>query len=261
LDCSKATLAIEEDQFILYYQPRINALSGELVGLEALIRWRHPERGIISPVEFIPLAESNGMIIPIGELVIYKACAQIALWRSQNEATAPVSINISANHFNAGGVADYIASALSKHNISPSLLDVELTESTMMSEASSTLDEISAISTMGIKIHVDDFGTGYSSLARLQEFKMNVLKIDRTFTSTIGTGREADALVKTIVLMAKALNMGVIAEGVETWEQLRALRALDCDEVQGYLISPPLPADDVVLLMRKRLLIDGRVSS
>lgn len=247
--------AIEEDEFILYYQPRVHALTGELTGLEALIRWQHPERGIVAPVEFIPVAERNGLIIPIGIRVIEKACAQIALWQAQNETVVPLSINISPNHFNAGGVADFIAAALSRHNIPPSLLDVELTESTMMSESANTIHEITALNTLGIQIHVDDFGTGYSSLARLQEYKMNVLKIDRMFTSRMGVAKEGDAMVKTIILMAQALNMSVIAEGVETREQLRALQALECDEVQGYFIARPLPADEIVLLMRKRFLI------
>jgi diguanylate cyclase (GGDEF)-like protein len=247
--------ALEEDQFILYYQPRVNALTGELTGLEALVRWQHPERGIVSPAEFIPLVERNGLIIPIGIRIIEKACAQIALWQSQNERMVPVSINISPIQINAGGVADFIAAALARHNIHPSLLDVELTESAMVSESSHTIDEIAAITAMGIKIHVDDFGTGYSSLARLQEYKMNVLKIDRMFTSRIGIESEGDAMVKTIILMAKALNMSVIAEGVETREQLRALQSLECDEAQGYLISPPLPAEDVVSLMRRQFFL------
>ncbi len=247
--------AIAEGQFLMHYQPRVDTFTGKITGLEALVRWNHPQHGLVPPNEFIPLAEKNGCIIQLGELVIDQVCMQIAQWQQQNEPLVPVSINISPSQLNAGGIDTLIASLLESHGIAPSTIEVELTESAMMSESVDVIGQVAAISKLGIKIHLDDFGTGYSSLSRLQEINMHIIKVDRAFTSKLGIGKEGDILFKTIVLMAKALDMGVIAEGVETEEQLQILRTLSCDEVQGYLISRPLPADEILPLLRRQFLL------
>jgi diguanylate cyclase (GGDEF)-like protein len=245
------SLAIQQDHFVMYYQPRVDAHSGRIVGMEALVRWLHPERGLVPPDSFIPLAESTGMILPLGRLVIDKVCAQIAIWRSELSRVVPISINVSARQFDGGDVSEFIKLSLEKYRINPSLIEIELTESAMMGNFEQVDREIKAISDMGILMHVDDFGTGYSSLSLLYKFNMDVLKVDRAFTAQIGNGKGGEVFFSSIVSMAKALNMRVIAEGVETVEQLRALKQLGCDEMQGYLMSKPVPADDVPFLLQQ----------
>lgn len=247
--------AIVVDQFEMHYQPRVNASSGEISGLEALARWNHPVRGRVSPVEFIAIAESTGSIVQLGKLILDKVFEQIAKWRADGEPVVPVSINISPRQLDAGELDSYIGSLLSRYGIPAELIEFELTESTMMSEVETVISQLSSIRRLGIKLHLDDFGTGYSSLSRLQEIDMQVIKIDRVFISKLGTSSQADVLVKTIVLMAKGFNMDVVAEGVETKEQLDFLRNIACDEVQGYLLSRPVSSDAVTVLLRQRRLI------
>ncbi|MEN3293149.1 MAG: hypothetical protein V7642_2402 [Burkholderiales bacterium] len=249
------TRALEEDQFVMHYQPRVNAATGEMAGMEALVRWLHPERGMIPPNDFIPLAESTGSIIALGELIMDKTCAQLAAWIRDGLPVVPVSVNVSARQFNEGRVKGVIAACLAKYRIPPELLEIELTESAMMGDFDIVLKEIDAINALGVKIHVDDFGTGYSSLSLLHKLDMDVLKVDRAFTTQLGDGKDGKIFFTAIVSMAKALGMSVIAEGVETAEQLHILQGLDCDEVQGYLISRPLPAEEVPALIRKRMLL------
>jgi diguanylate cyclase (GGDEF)-like protein len=247
-------VAIEQKQFEMHYQPRVNTLTGEITGLEALVRWAHPTRGTVSPCAFIPMAESTGSIVQLGALILEKVFDQIAQWRIAGEPIVPVSINISPRQLDAGGVDILIKSLLLRHDIPASMIEVELTESAMMSEVPTVIDQVSAIRSFGIKLHLDDFGTGYSSLSRLQEIDMQVVKVDRAFISKLGTSNQADILVRTIVQMAKGLNMEVIAEGVETREQLNLLKGMACDEVQGYLLSRPVSANAVVLLLRQQFL-------
>jgi diguanylate cyclase (GGDEF)-like protein len=247
--------ALEEDHFVMHYQPRVNAGSGQLVGMEALVRWIHPERGIIPPNDFIPLAESTGMILALGELIMNKTCAQLAEWIAQGLPVVPISVNVSARQFNEGKVRDVVGACLSTHGIPAGLLEIELTESAMMGDFDVVIKEVHAINALGVKIHVDDFGTGYSSLSLLHRLEMDVLKVDRAFTTQLGDGKEGRIFFAAIVSMAKALGMSVIAEGVETTEQLHILQALDCDEIQGFLVSRPLPADDVPALIRKGILL------
>jgi EAL domain-containing protein (putative c-di-GMP-specific phosphodiesterase class I) len=239
----------------MHYQPRVNAATGEMAGMEALVRWLHPERGMIPPNDFIPLAESTGSIIALGELIMDKTCAQLAAWIRDGLPVVPVSVNVSARQFNEGRVKGVIAACLAKYRIPPELLEIELTESAMMGDFDIVLKEIDAINALGVKIHVDDFGTGYSSLSLLHKLDMDVLKVDRAFTTQLGDGKDGKIFFTAIVSMAKALGMSVIAEGVETAEQLHILQGLDCDEVQGYLISRPLPAEEVPALIRKRMLL------
>jgi diguanylate cyclase (GGDEF)-like protein len=248
--------ALDEDHFVMHYQPRVNAISGELVGMEALVRWMHPERGLIAPNDFIPLAESTGMILALGELIMKKTCAQLASWIAHGLPVVPISVNVSARQFSEGKVSDMIAACLGAHEIKPEMIEIELTESAMMGDFDVVMKEVHAINALGVKIHVDDFGTGYSSLSLLHRLDMDVLKVDRAFTNQLGNGKDGEIFFAAIVSMAKALGMSVIAEGVETAEQLRILQALDCDEIQGFFVSRPLPADDVPAIFRRRALLD-----
>ncbi len=248
--------AIDGDQFVLHYQPRVDARSGELLSMEALLRWNHPRLGMVPPGEFIPQAESSGLILPIGALVIDKACAQIAAWQRQRMAVVPVSINVSPRQFLHGAVKQELAAALARHGVAPALLEVEITESAMMGEHDEVIAELAAIRALGIKLHVDDFGTGYSSLSQLQRLKMDVLKVDRAFTAELDRSKEGRVFFQAIVSMAHALGMAVVAEGVETAQQLAILQELGCNEVQGYFVARPLPAADMAGLMARRFLFD-----
>jgi EAL domain-containing protein (putative c-di-GMP-specific phosphodiesterase class I) len=246
--------AIERDEFILYYQPRVDTFSGQLRSMEALVRWRHPERGIVAPQEFIQMAEDNGLIVPLGEQVIRKACAQLAQWRAQHLPLLPVSINVSARQFSHGNLSALLGACMAEHAIEPSLIEIEITESCMMGEDQAVTAELAALEALGIKLLVDDFGTGYSSLSQLQRLDLDVLKVDRAFTAQLCNGREGEALFMAILSMAHVLGMTVVAEGVETLEQLRVLQALSCNEVQGYFISPPVPPQQMRAMMVKRFL-------
>ena len=247
--------AIEHDQFLLHYQPRVDARSGELLSMEALVRWRHPELGVVAPGEFIPLAESTGLIRNIGEIVIDKACAQLAAWREAGADLVPVSINVSPKQFLRGGVQRHLSGAMARHRVPASLIEIEITESAMMGDHDEILAELAALRALGVKLHVDDFGTGYSSLSQLQRLKMDVLKVDRAFTTELGNSKEGRVFFQAIVSMAHALGMSVVAEGVETEEQLEILRGLDCNEVQGYYIARPVPAGEMLQMMGRRFLL------
>jgi diguanylate cyclase (GGDEF)-like protein len=253
--------AIDKGQFVLHYQPRVDTLSGELLSMEALLRWEHPQIGMIRPDEFIPLAESSGLIVPIGAIVIDQACAQLAAWSAQGLPPAPVSINVSPKQFLRGGVRRELAEALSRHAVPARLLEVEITESAMMGDQDEILAELAAIRALGVKLHVDDFGTGYSSLSQLQRMKMDVLKVDRSFTAELGRSKEGTVFFQAIVSMAHALGMEVVAEGVENEEQLAILRTLGCNEVQGYLVARPMAAEAMASLLARRFLFDERLAA
>ncbi len=256
LDTERALLtALDDDQFVLFYEPRICTYTGELRALEALVRWVHPERGLVSPAQFIPLAEESGLILKLGEIVLEKACGQLAYWKALGLPLVPVSINVSARQFNHGNIKNLFASALSRHSINPELVEIELTESSMMGEQSEVVEQLAAIRALGIKLLVDDFGTGFSSLAQLQRLNMDALKVDRTFTAELVRTTEGEIFFKAIVSMAHSLGMSVIAEGVETGGQLSLLQSLSCDEIQGYLIARPVPAQEVEELLKKRFLL------
>jgi diguanylate cyclase (GGDEF)-like protein len=246
--------AIDKRQFVLHYQPRVDTRTGELLSMEALLRWEHPQLGMIRPDEFIPLAESSGLIVPIGAIVIDQACAQLAAWRAHGAVPVPVSINVSPKQFLRGSVQRELEDALARHAVPAGLLEVEITESAMMGDQAEILAELAAIRALGVKLHVDDFGTGYSSLSQLQRMKMDVLKVDRSFTAELGRSREGTVFFQAIVSMAHALGMEVVAEGVENEEQLQILRALKCNEVQGYFVARPLPAAGIAPLLEQRYL-------
>ncbi len=249
--------AIENDEFILHYQPRVDALTGQLLSLEALVRWIHPKRGMVPPLEFIPIAEETGLIIGLGELVIAKTCAQLACWKALDLPVVPVSINVSFRQFSdsrACSLQQSLADHMTMHGIEPALIEIELTESCMMAEQNAIDRSLAEIQALGVKLLVDDFGTGYSSLSQLQRLDFDVLKVDRAFTLALGESTEGEVFFRSIISMAHALGMQVVAEGVETAAQLHCLQALSCDEIQGYYVSRPLPAVDIPALLHKRLL-------
>jgi diguanylate cyclase (GGDEF)-like protein len=246
--------AIERDEFELFYQPRVDTFTGELRSLEALVRWRHPERGMMGPQEFITMAEETGLIVPLGELVIRKAFAQLAQWRGQHLPVVPVSINVSPRQFNEGNLSALFSACMAEQDITPSLIEIEITESCMIGEGNVVNEELAAIEAIGIKLLVDDFGTGYSSLSHLQRLDFDILKVDRVFTAQLANGKEGEAFFMAILSMAHVLGMSVVAEGVETLEQLQILQALSCNEVQGFLISSPVPASQVPELLTRRYL-------
>ncbi|RZA11451.1 MAG: EAL domain-containing protein, partial [Lysobacteraceae bacterium] len=236
--------AIEGDEFLMVYQPRVDILSGLTQSMEALVRWQHPERGLLEPAEFIGLAEDTGMVVELGALVIDKVCAQIARWSEHDAALVPVSINVSPQQFRNGDVGSVLGEALARHKVPPALIELEITESSVMDEDAAVSSTLSQLQKQGIKILVDDFGTGYSSLSQLHRLDFDVLKVDQAFTANIETSAEGMVFFTAIVTMAHALGMRVVAEGVENLAQVRLLRTLQCDEVQGFFISRPLPAGD-----------------
>jgi diguanylate cyclase (GGDEF)-like protein len=249
---------ISDDQFVVYYQPRVDSLSERIVGMEALIRWIHPERGLIPPDDFIPLAETTGMILSLGELVMEKVAAQIVVWQSEGLTAVPISVNVSARQFDEGMVSELVKRCIAKHAIEPRLIEIELTESAMMGNFDLVQREIHAISALGIHMHIDDFGTGYSSLSLLHKLNLGTLKVDRTFTAQLAHGERGRIFYTAIVAMAKSLGMRVVAEGVETFDQLRILRELGCDEIQGYLFSRPVSAADVRAFLKKSVALPAR---
>lgn len=231
--------ALKEGQFELHYQPQINLLTNEVVGLEALIRWNHPEKGFISPSEFIPLAEKTGLIIDIGDWVLSEACRQNKEWQDKGYKPITVSVNLSAKQFYQRNLVEKIHDILDETGLEPSYLELEITERMAMSNEEEILETLHALRRLGVLVSIDDFGTGYSSFKYLSVFPITKLKIDRMFLDE--QKKENQAIVKSIIHMSHSLNMKVIAEGVETREQLDFLTSERCDEMQGYLFSRPLP--------------------
>ncbi|USX23584.1 EAL domain-containing protein [Oxalobacteraceae bacterium OTU3REALA1] len=234
--------AIDAGQLSLHYQVRVDVVSERPVSMEALSRWQHATLGMVPPSQFIPLAESSGLINRLGELVMRQACAQLAAWRAAGLPLLPVSINVSPHQFGYGSVSGQLARALAEHAVDPGLLEVEITESAMVSEQADVQAELGAIRALGVRVFVDDFGTGYSSLSQLQRLRLDGLKVDQAFTRELDRSREGRVFFQAIVSMAGALGMVVVAEGVETPRQLELLRELGCQQAQGYLLGRPVPA-------------------
>jgi diguanylate cyclase (GGDEF)-like protein len=234
--------ALERDEFEVYYQPKINTNTGKIVGTEALLRWRHPELGLVSPTEFIPLAEETGLIVPIGEWVLRTACVQNNLWKNEG-FDLHLAVNLSARQFQQLNLADTIIGIIKETEFHPSYLNLEITESSIMKNAESAIEILGELKKAGIKISIDDFGTGYSSLGYLKRLPIDVLKIDKSFIRDATTNPDDTALVMAIIMLAHNLRLTVVAEGVETEEQLDFLRRLGCDEWQGYLYSKPVSPD------------------
>jgi len=241
--------AIERKEFVLYYQPKVDAVSRRAIGLEALLRWQSPTAGTVLPAEFIPLLEETGLIVPVGEWVLRAACSQIAEWQRMGLQTVPVAINISGRQFQQPGLDKLISSVLAEHKVDPRRLEIEITESSLMQKPDDAIAVLKNLKALGIRVSVDDFGTGYSSLSYLKRFPLDTLKIDRSFVRDISVDADDAAITRAIVTMAHSLNLKVIAEGVETEEQLAFLRANRCDEAQGYLFSRPLSAADCTRLL------------
>lgn len=241
--------AVERDEFEVYYQPKVCVKTQEIVGMEALIRWQHPTLGIFSPDEFIPLAEETGLIVPLGELVLRNACQQIKIWHDEGFPQLTVSVNLSAFQFQQTDLLARIAKIIDETGIDPVFLEFELTESAVMKNVGYAGNIMAQLKKMGIKISIDDFGTGYSSLGYLKRLPVDILKIDKSFIKDMTIDPDDASLVMTIISLAHNLGLKVIAEGVETDEQLRFLKLLRCDQWQGYLCSKPVPANELKELL------------
>jgi diguanylate cyclase (GGDEF)-like protein len=242
--------ALKEGQFELHYQPKVDTESGTIGSAEALLRWKHPERGYIPPVEFIPVAEETGQIGAIGTWVLREACLQVRRWIDAGYPPIRVGVNISAVQFHEAGLVDTVRAALEEARLDPQWLEIELTESCVMSNPEESIHLLEELSRMGIVVSVDDFGTGYSSMSYLRRFPIDMLKIDRTFVAEMDTREEDTNIVQAIVSLAHGLRLKVVAEGVETSAQLDTLRDLGCDQYQGFHFSPALPADQFEQLLR-----------
>jgi EAL domain-containing protein (putative c-di-GMP-specific phosphodiesterase class I) len=249
--------ALDKEEFVLFYQPEIELASRRIVGLEALIRWRHPDRGLISPMDFIPLAEESGLILPIGDWGLSEACSQIQRWNDEdpNQAAPRVCVNLSARQFAREGLADHVEALLRLSGVPSRLLGLEMTESSLISENGTTLEVLGSLRRLGVSLLMDDFGTGYSSLHHLHSLPFDVLKIDRSFVARITAGDQALQIVRTIVELARVLGMDVVAEGIETQEQYTLLRKLGCRFGQGFLFSRPVTAETISGMLR----LPGRI--
>ncbi len=242
--------ALEREEFTLYYQPQLDLGTGGIVGFEALIRWRHPQRGMVPPSEFIPVAEETGLINPIGEWVLREACSQARAWQDAGYPRLQASVNCSAQQFRLEGVVDTVARTLQQTGLPATCLELELTESVIIEHTEQVIVRFEALDSMGVQLSIDDFGTGYSSLSYLKRFPIHELKIDQSFVRDISTDPDDAAIVSAIIAIAHSLGLEVVAEGVETAEQLAFLKSLGCDRAQGYYFSKPLPADEFLKLLR-----------
>ncbi|SFB91950.1 bifunctional diguanylate cyclase/phosphodiesterase [Massilia yuzhufengensis] len=239
-------------QFHLLYQPKIDLRSGRLFGVEALIRWNHPEHGLISPLRFIGLAEESGMIVALGEWVVRSACAQGQAWRAAGLPALSISVNVSARQFEEKRLVERVAQALRDTGLPPEALEVEVTESSIMRDLGRSVDKMRELKAMGISLSIDDFGTGYSSLSALKSFPISRLKIDKSFVSDLADSADDQAIAMAVISLGHKLNLRVIAEGVETEQQRAFLSANDCDEMQGYLFSPPVPAERIAAMLAQQ---------
>ena len=248
--------ALKNDELYLLYQPQIDVRSAAIVGVEALVRWRHPERGIISPTEFIPLAEETGLIVPIGEWVLRTACRQATAWQQLTQRSLRMAVNLSAKQFKDENLSQIVMSALADTGLDPKLLELELTEGTLMDDAKATMATLEQLRTIGVYLSIDDFGTGYSSMNYLKRFDVRALKIDRSFICGLPQDTENAAITRAIIAMAHGLKMVVVAEGVETDEQLVLLEQYGCDMVQGFYLGHPSPQESITLMLHKACAID-----
>jgi diguanylate cyclase len=247
--------ALEREELQVYYQPQVDLKTGEIVGAEALVRWLHPERGLVSPDKFIPIAEETGLIIPIGEWVLQTACKQTKVWQNSGFPSFQVAVNLSSRQFSQIDLRKQLVEILMETGLDPKYIELELTESMLVQNTEVAIRRLNALKSLGVKIAIDDFGTGYSSLSYLQQFPFDILKIDRCFIQNITENPNNAAITKAIIEMAKSLNLKLIAEGVETTEELSFICRHGCDVMQGYLFSRPLPIHEFSQLLKtgKRL--------
>jgi len=248
--------ALERSEFLLYYQPQLSLSNGRIVGAEALIRWQHPELGMVSPAQFIPLAEETGLIVPIGEWVIATACAQVRQWHDEGLPVPRVAINISARQFRQKNLLEVIEQALHRHGQSASVLEIELTESMVMHDPERTIQVLRHMKELGLHISLDDFGTGYSSLSYLRRFPIDVLKVDQSFVRDVTSNQDDAAIASSIIALAHSLSLTTVAEGVETAGQMEYLTRQKCDVMQGYFFSKPLPAASFSTMLRSGQSLD-----
>ncbi|MHB9103295.1 MAG: putative bifunctional diguanylate cyclase/phosphodiesterase [Sulfuricella sp.] len=242
--------ALERDQLRLHYQPQVSLEDGRIIGAEALLRWRHPELGQVSPAEFIPIAEDSGQIMQIGEWVLRSAVSQLKNWIDDGLAPMTVAVNLSALQFRHPSLPELIAQILDEVKLPPRYLELELTEGVAMDDPLAAIAVMDVLHERGIRMSIDDFGTGYSSLSYLKRFQVYKLKIDQSFVRDITEDPDDKAIVGAIISLANSLGMQTIAEGVETEEQLAFLREKGCNEVQGYYFSKPLPAEEFEIFVR-----------
>lgn len=242
--------AVEKEEIFVVYQPKVNVATNQIAGAEALVRWLHPDLGLVSPVNFIELAENSGMIVSIGEWVMRESCRQAKEWQEAGYADFKIAVNVSIRQMHEPDFLDVVQCALADSGLPPGSLIVEITENMIMENAESNTVTLQALKNLGVKISIDDFGTGYSSLSYLQRFPLDQLKIDQSFIREIRSQKEPVPIVKAVISLAHDLGLNVVAEGVETYDQLHHIKALNCEEFQGYLCSKPIPAPDFFLLLQ-----------
>jgi EAL domain-containing protein (putative c-di-GMP-specific phosphodiesterase class I)/ActR/RegA family two-component response regulator len=255
LDILRTSLsqALEREEFQVYYQPQVNLQTGKIISAEALVRWQHPERGLIMPGEFISIAEATGFIIPLGEWVLQTACRQIQAWQNAGFEMLRVAVNLSPRQFHQPDLSTRVSQILAEIGLEPSCLELELTENLMVQDTEKTIASLKKLKELGVSISIDDFGTGYSSLSYLTQYPFDILKIDRCFVSNVTDGCSKAAIIKAIIEMAHSLCLEVIAEGVETEAEKDFLWRYECDVMQGYLFSRPVSAADF-----EQMLIEGK---
>lgn len=243
--------ALKNGEFLLHYQPQLDLRTGEIVGVEALLRWKHPSNGLISPDQFIPVLEETGLILPVGEWVLREACARNRAWQQAGLPLFRVAVNLSSVQFQQPDLVPMVRRALRETGLESRWLELEITESIAMFNEEATIATLADLRAIGISLAIDDFGTGYSSLSYLTRFPLHKLKIDKSFVQDIHVNEEAASIVKSIIFLAQNLKLQVIAEGVETEAQREFLANCECEEAQGYLFSKPLPVEMLVAFLRK----------
>jgi EAL domain-containing protein (putative c-di-GMP-specific phosphodiesterase class I) len=243
--------AIEQNEFVLHYQPQVDLASGAIVGVEALIRWHHPELGMTPPGRFIPIAEACGNIVPIGEWVLREACRQAAAWQAEGLPPMVIAVNLSAVQFRRGNLEETIARSLHDSGLAPCWLELELTESILLQDTAHMLQLFQRLKILGVKLSIDDFGTGYSSLSYLRDLAVDKLKIDQSFIRDMARNTGNASIVRAVAQMARSLHLRTIAEGVEDPLAIKLLREYGCDEAQGYHFAHPMPADACAEFIRR----------
>jgi len=243
--------ALEREEFLVHYQPKVDLRTSRIVGFEALLRWRHPQFGVLSPAEFVPILEDTNLIAPVGEWVLREACAQVGRWAAMGLAPRPVAVNISARQFRGRNLDRVVTRVVEEAGIDPALLELELTESLLMEDPEETVRTLRALKDFGVRLSVDDFGTGYSSLASLRRFPIDALKIDRAFVKEMDRDATSRTIIDTIIGLAHTMKARVIAEGVETAQQAARLARVGCDYLQGYHFSRPVPAQQIPVFVER----------
>jgi EAL domain-containing protein (putative c-di-GMP-specific phosphodiesterase class I) len=244
--------ALRRQEFTLHFQPKFDLITSAMTGVEALVRWQHPTRGLLPPAEFVSGAEECGLILPLGRWVLSEACRQARAWQQAGLPALPIAVNVSALEFGAKGFLAHVAAVLAATGLNPQYLEFEVTESVLMTHAESTTGVLYALKDLGVQLAIDDFGTGYSSLSYLTRFPIDTLKIDRSFVSGMAQSPHHATIINAVIGIGRSLNQRVVAEGIENEEQLSLLRSYHCDQGQGYYFSRPVPAEQLAALLRQR---------